>query len=259
MFDIIAQAMGGIMSVNGENGRAPTPVGTFMADQVGALMLAVSILGALVARERTGRGQSTNVSLLGSQIALQSFEITHYLFTNRLPRRGGRGHPHSASLWHTFPAADGYFVTAGVVEDRWADFCRLVGEPSLIDDPRFNSYEKRARHHGILVEQLDAIFRERPVAHWLSVLPTIDIACGPVKTYEDVVSDPQVLANDYITEMDHHHLGRIRVVNTPIHFNETPVRPQGPPPELGQHTEEVLLELGYDWPEIVALRDAGAI
>jgi crotonobetainyl-CoA:carnitine CoA-transferase CaiB-like acyl-CoA transferase len=259
MFDIVAQAVSGMMSVNGEDGGIPTPVGTFMADQVGATMLAVGILAALVARERTGRGQSIDVSLLGSQVALQSFEITHYLFTRQLPRRAGRGHPHSSALWNTFPAADGFFVMAGVRQDRWAEFCRVIGDPSLITDPRFDCYESRAQNPDALVERLDAVFAERPVSHWLSVLSTIDISCGPVQTYEDVANDPQVLANDYITEMDHPQLGRIRVVNTPVGFSETPVRPQGPPPELGQHTEEVLLEMGFDWPQILALRDAGAI
>ena len=114
MFDIVAQAMGGIMSVNREEGAPPTPVGTFMADQVGAMMLAVSILAALRAHDQTGRGQQVDVSLLGTQIALQSFEMTNYLFTNKLPRHAGRGHPQGTPLWYTFPAADGHFVMAGV-------------------------------------------------------------------------------------------------------------------------------------------------
>jgi crotonobetainyl-CoA:carnitine CoA-transferase CaiB-like acyl-CoA transferase len=259
MFDIVAQAMGGIMSVNGEEGSPPTPVGTFVADQVGAAMLAIGILGALVARERTGAGQTVDVSLLGSQVALQSFEITHYLMTGQLPRRAGRGHPHSGVLWNTFPARDGYFAMAGVREDLWAQFSALVGAPSLADDPHFSCAAARAENRADLIQRLDVIFREHTVEHWTAQLATLDIACGPVRTYDRVAADPQILANDYITPMDHPHLGEIRVVNTPIAYGETPVRPHGPSPELGQHTEEILLDMGYDWPDILALREEGAI
>ena len=259
MFDIVAQALGGIMSVNGEEGSPPTPVGTFMGDQIGAIWLAVAILGALVHRERTGEGQRIDVSLLGAQVALQSFEITHYLFHGELPRRAGRGHPHAGILWNTFPAADGYFAMAGVREDRWAAFAALVGAPDLATDPRFDSPEHRTAHRGALLERLDAIFRARSVQEWMDLLATIDIACGPVQDYAQVAEDPQVLANEYIREMDHPHLGTIRYVNTPIQYSASPVVNQGPEPVLGQHTEEVLLEHGYDWPEITTLRELGAI
>jgi crotonobetainyl-CoA:carnitine CoA-transferase CaiB-like acyl-CoA transferase len=259
MFDIVAQALGGIMSVNGEEGRAPTPVGTFIADQMGATMLAVAILAALVARERTGKGQCVDVSLLGSQIATQSYEITDYLLTRNLPRRAGRGHPHSGVLWNTFPAADGYFAVAGVREDRWPEFCHMIGAHWLIDDPRFDQHQARNENREALLRELDAVFVTQPRDHWIAVLSTLNIACGPVRTYDEVARDPQVLANGYITEMDHPTLGRVQLVNTPISFSETPSGPKGPSPELGQHTEEVLLEMGLDWPEILRLREAGAI
>src|SRR3546814_323433 len=163
MFDIVAQALGGIMSVNGEDGQPPTPVGTFMGDQVGAIWLAVAILGALVSRERTGGGQRVDVSLLGAQVALQSFEITHYLFEGELPRRAGRGHPHAGILWNTFPAADGYFTMAGVREDRWPAFCALIGREDLATDTRFDTPEHRNEHRGALLERLDEVFRTQPV------------------------------------------------------------------------------------------------
>lgn len=259
MFDIVAQAMGGIMSVNGDDHAPPTPVGTFVADQVGATMLAIGILGALVARERSGVGQTVDVSLLGSQVALQSFEITHYLMTGRLPRRAGRGHPHSGVLWNTFPARDGYFALAGVREDLWPQFAELVGDPALATDPRFATAPARAEHRDALMPRLDALFRRHPIVHWTKLLAAIDIACGPVRTYDEVAEDPQVLANEYITPIDYPGVGQVRVVNTPIAYGQAPCRPQGPAPELGQHTEEVLLELGYTWPAILALRDEGVI
>ncbi len=259
MWDIVAQAIGGIMSVTGEEGRMPMPIGAFIADHIGAGMLALAIIAALYARQRTGVGQKVDVSLLGTQVAMQSFEITHYLFSNELPRKGGRGHPHTAWLWYTFPAADGFFTMAGVREDRWARFCEIIGDASLADDPRFSTYDARAENRDALVERLDKLFLDKPLSHWLESLSTIDVACGAVRTYDEVVNDPQVLANNYVAEMDHPHLGRIRVVNTPIGFSETPIQMKGPQPELGQHTEEVLLEMGYDWSAIVELREAGAI
>ena len=259
MFDIVAQALGGIMSVNGEEGNPPSPVGTFIADQSGATMLAVAILAALVAKERSGVGQSVDVSLLGSQVALQTCEITHHLFKKELPRRAGRGHPHLGVLWNTFPASDGYFTLAGVREDLWAEFCDLIGEPSLATDDRFNTVAARAQNRGPLIERLDAVFACNTIDHWTAVLSGIDLACGRVRTYEEVVNDPQVLANEYITELEHPEMGSVRIVNTPISFSETPAQPRGLAPELGQHTEEILLELGYDWPDIIALREADAV
>lgn len=259
MFDIVAQAMGGIMSVNGQDGSPPTPVGTFMADQVGATMLAVAILAALVERERTGAGQRLDVSLLGSQVALQSFELTHYLFTGQVPRRAERGHAHAGILWNTFPAADGHFAMAGVREDRWAAFCEVIGTPALAADPSFDTPARREANRGALIEVLDAVFRQRPLAHWTPLLATLDIACGPVRSYDAVAADPQLEANGYLAEMDHPTMGPVRFVNTPVAFDGAPPRPHLPQPELGQHTEEVLLAAGYDWPEILDLRDAGAI
>ncbi len=259
MFDIVAQALGGIMSVTGEEGRPPTPVGTFMGDQIGAIWLAVAILGALVARDRTGEGQRVDVSLLGAQVALQSFEITHYLFEHELPRRAGRGHPHAGILWNTFPASDGHFTMAGVREDRWAAFADLIGEPDLATDPRFDTTEHRNEHRGALLDRLDGVFKERTIAEWMDLLAEIDLAIGPVQDYAQVADDPDVIANGYIREMEHPHLGTVRYVNTPIDFSETPVVNQGAEPILGQHTEEILLEFGYDWPQITKLRDAGAI
>ncbi|MCA9845820.1 MAG: CoA transferase [Dehalococcoidia bacterium] len=259
MFDIVAQAMGGIMSVNGMEGAEPTPVGTFLGDQVGATMLALAILGALVARERTGEGQQVDVSLLGSQIGMQSYEITHYLFTGELPKRAGRGHPHSGVLWNTFPASDGHFAMAGVKEDLWPEFCELVHAPDLATDPRFNTYEGRADNRGPLLERLDEIFRARPFAHWVEVLGTLDIAIGPVRNYAEVAVDEQVLANNYISDVDDGTGGRLPMVNTPVGMSKTPPVAQGTAPELGQHTELVLLEAGYDWDEITAFREAGAI
>lgn len=259
MFDIVAQAMGGLMSVTGEEGRMPLPVGAFIGDQVGAIVLALAITSALYNRERTGAGQSVDVSLLGTQVALQSFEITHHLLTGDLPKPGGRGHPHTAWLWYTFPATDGYFTMAGVRDDKWPDFCEIVGDPALTDDTRFNTYDARAENRDELVERLDAAFKKESVAHWADALATIDVSCGPVRAYDEVVADPQVIDNGYIDHMEHPHLGDIRYVSTPIEFSKTPVQSQGPQPELGQHTEEVLLEIGYDWDQIVKLREEGAI
>jgi len=259
MFDIVAQARGGIMSLNGEDDTPPTPVGTFMGDQVGAVMLAVGILAALVSRERTGEGQEVDVSLLGSQIALQSFELTHYLFTHELPRRAGRGHPHTGLLWNTFPASDGYFAMAGVREDKWGEFCTLIGADELATDPRFTTPELREEHRGLLMDHLDRTFRGCNVAHWTALLAQIDIACGPVQDYSQVAQDPQVLANGYVAPMEHPRMGPIQAVTTPITFSTTPAEMQGAEPVLGQHTEEVLLELGYDWPAILELREQGAI
>ncbi len=148
---------------------------------------------------------------------------------------------------------------AGVKEDLWPAFCDLVHAPDLATDPRFNTYEGRAENRGPLLERLDEIFRDKPFAHWVEALGSLDIAIGPVRNYAEVAADEQVRANGYIGEVEDGAGGTLPLVNTPIGMSGTPPSAQGPAPELGQHTELVLLEAGYEWDEILAFREAGAI
>lgn len=258
-FDIAAQARGGLISVTGEPNGYPLPAGAAVADYSGAVNLALAITTALYARERTGAGQKVEVSLLGSQVAMQSWELQYFLLSGDAPGRAGRGHAYLPTIWRVFKTSDGYAVVSGMPENRWPGFCRALGRPELETDPRFDSFFTRRLHLGELYAILDPIFEGRTTAEWIEMLEAVDTVCAPVAAYADVVSDPQVRENEYVVEVDHHLLGRIPVVAHPLRFSETPTRVAAAAPELGQHTEDVLLELGYSWEEITELREKGAI
>jgi crotonobetainyl-CoA:carnitine CoA-transferase CaiB-like acyl-CoA transferase len=253
-FDIAGQAMGGLMSVTGD-GEYPVPAGAAAADFTGAMHLALGIVSALYHRERTGKGQSLDVSLLGSIIALQGWEMTYHLVTRAPARKAGLGHPLVPTVWRVFKTADDYLVIGGIGEDRWPGLCRATGLERLKDDERFKNHFVRYANmdelHGLLAE----VLLTKSNAEWLERLRAEDLIYAPVMTYEQIRDDPQVRANDYVVTIDNPATGPIDVTGLPINFSETPVEIASSAPELGQQTEEVLLELGFDWDEISALRN----
>jgi CoA:oxalate CoA-transferase len=257
-FDIAAQARSGLMSMTGEEDGGPLPVGVAIADYIGAMNLAMAVLAALYAREKTGRGQKVETSLFGSAVASQAWELQSYIMGRR-KRRGGRGHAYLPTIWRTFQTADGWAVVGGVGDDRWHDFCAAVGMPELEHDERFANGLGRAVNLYELYGILDDKFLAKTTAEWIAVLEAHDMICAPVQDYDALLEDPQAYDNGYLLEVDHPIAGRTTVVGQPWRFSDTPERIAEAAPELGQHTEEVLLELGYTWEEIVALKDARAI
>ena len=256
-FDLAAQAQGGIMSVTGEAGGYPLPAGAAIADYVGALNLATAVISALYARERTGTGQKIETSLLGSQIAMQAWEIQYYI-THGWVGRAGRGHHYLPTIWRVFKTADSHAVVGGLPENRWPAFCQALGLPEIEQDPRFANYMTRMAHIDELYAILDETFPKKTTAEWMELLQAADCICAPVAQYEDLLNDPQLRANEYIVEVDHPTRGRMSVVGAPWRFSETPAEIAPAAPELGQHTEEILQELGYSWEQIGELRDQGA-
>ncbi len=258
-FDIIGQAMGGLMSVTGEDDGYPTPAGAAIADQLGAITLAYGILAALLARERGGTGQRVDVSLYGSQVALQAWEIDQFSISRKVTPRAGRGHPLIRGIWGCFRTTDGYFTVGGVGEARWPRFCTATGCEALMTDERFRTSADRLANLDELVSLVDEAFARRPNAEWLALWQEHDLIGAPVQTYADIVADEQARVNGYIFTMDHPTLGPVDIVGSPVLLSGTPAIPQGPPPELGQHTEQVLNEFGYSWEEITALREQGIL
>ncbi len=256
--DILAQAMSGLMSVTGE-GEAPTPAGVAIADHIGAVTFALGIVSALFARERTGVGQQVEASLLGSLIAAQSWELTHYLVSRELPAKAGRGHAHLPFLWYSYRTADGFLALGGVDPGRWPGFCAAIGRPALETDERFDTHGKRIRAREQLNRLLEEHFSARPTREWLEPLEAADVFCAPVYNYEQLAAEAQVHANGYLTTMEHPRLGPIEVVSCPLQFSETPAGIRGPEPQLGQHTEEVLRGFGYSAEEVADLREAGVV
>jgi crotonobetainyl-CoA:carnitine CoA-transferase CaiB-like acyl-CoA transferase len=257
--DILAQAAGGLMSVTGQEGGPPTPVGVAIADHIGGLTLALGILAALFHRQRTGQGQKVETSLLGSILAAQGWELTYHLLTGRPLGRAGLGHTLVGHIWHVYRTADGYLAIGGVPPQRWPQFCQAIGWPELAEDPRFARTGERMRNMAELNRLLDEHFSRRPTAQWLQELEAADVFCAPVYDYAQVAQEPQVQDNGYIVPFQHPRLGEIRLVNCPLRLSATPPAIQGPEPELGEHTEQVLADCGLSAEEIEALRQAGVV
>lgn len=258
-FDLLAQARGGLMSVTGEPDGPPLPAGVPVADQVGAMITAFATVSGLLYRQRTGRGVELDVSLLGSQIALQAFNITNYLFTGRVP--GRRGRKGATPFWNVYRGSDDrHFVIGMLFDRRWREFCDALGRPDLADDPRFATYRKRVVEHAPeLIAILDEVFATRPAVAWVQTLRAAGMLVAPVQDYAEVAADPQALANGYIQEVRDPRYGTVRMVALPVTVDGRPLPVRGLAPELGEHTEEALLDAGYTWEEIERLRREGAI
>lgn len=256
-FDVIGQGMGGIMSNQGGGPDQP-PVGVMggLADQTGAIVFALGITAAIAARELHGVGQHVDVSLLGSQVALQGLQLTAFLRGEVQHPTPQRGNP----VFAHFRCGDGKYVAIGVLDPKWwPPLCRALEREDLATDVRFA--EPRGRHANRLelLAELDKSFLSRPRDEWITRLREADVPCGPVHDYLGVSQEPQVLANEYITTLEHPHLGPIRVPNSPIRMSKMDVGAQHTAPELGENTEEVLIAAGYSWEDIERLKTDGVI
>jgi crotonobetainyl-CoA:carnitine CoA-transferase CaiB-like acyl-CoA transferase len=212
-----------------------------------------------VHRARTGQGTQVDVSLYGSQVALQAWEIDTESMLGERSGKAGPGHPliTPRGVWRAFETADGHVVLGGVNTPRFRGLCELMGLPQLAD--QYPDDASRAAGIDAIMEALSARFREEPTDYWLPRFARHDIIGAKVQSYADILHDPQARANGYITMLDHPVYGAIDVVGSAIQFGGEATVPQGGPPELGDHTERYLEELGYAWEEIDALRAAEVI
>jgi crotonobetainyl-CoA:carnitine CoA-transferase CaiB-like acyl-CoA transferase len=253
--DTLAQAASGLMAKTGMPDDPPLPAGIMAADHSGGLSLAAGILVALLARERTGKGQSVDISIYGTLLAMQGFEINYASITGQEPRRAGCGHQFLRGVWGAFKTSDGYVCLAGVDDGRWPRFCRVLGIEHLEKEPGFDNIGRNM--HGDRVRaELEKVFVSRTTAQWLKDLNAADILVTEVADYKSVLESEQARANGYIRELEHPIAGTVKVAGNPIVLNGEVETSAAMPPELGQHTEEVLLELGYSWEEIEQLRNA---
>jgi crotonobetainyl-CoA:carnitine CoA-transferase CaiB-like acyl-CoA transferase len=254
--DLSGQAAGGIISTIGVDGGEPTPIGVTLADHIASQNLVCGILAALIARSRTGLGQQVDASLLGGQIWAQASEYTAYLASGRPPGRANRGNPLIPGIYGIFPTADGWIAIVGVAGRVRATFFQAIGALELSElfaQPLYWQADKAE-----LFPILSRIFSARPTEEWCALLRDAGIRHAPVHSYSDVVDDPGVWDNGYLAKVET-PTGEERVVGSPVRFGSTPAQPGAVAPELGQHTEEVLLELGYTWTDITTLSDEGAI
>jgi CoA:oxalate CoA-transferase len=260
-FDVIVQAMGGIISVTGEPGRPPVRPGASIGDITAGLFLAISILAALEERHRSGKGQMIDVSMLDCQVALQENAFVRYLATGELPQPLGTRHP-VFTPFQVFPTKDSYIAVAtmGGVQDQWPIFCATLGLVEIIDDKRFETGWLRSQNNAILEPILYEAMRKKTTDEWIKEFEAISMACGPVNTIDKVAADPQIKEREMIIEVEHPRAGKLKVVNTPIKFSRTPARIEKASPELGENTEEILKTwLSLDGEEIQGLRKSGVI
>ena len=256
--DLVGQAVGGLMRTTGQDGEFPTPAGAVIADSAGGLALAIGIVAALFHRERMGTGQRVDSSLLGGQIWLQAGEMSYYLMAGRNTERANRGHPRIAGVYRVFETGDGHLVIAGVTEREREGFFRAIDRPDLAADPRFSSAGGLLAHLSDLVAILEPVFRARTTAEWVERFGRENQRFAPVNDYRAVEAYEQAHANGYLRRVAHPEWGDMTIVGNPVTLSETPADPGATAPELGQHMEEVLLEAGYTWDEISALRERGA-
>ncbi len=256
--DTLAQAASGLMAKTGMPDDPPLPAGFLAADHSGGLSLAGGIFLALLARERTGMGQNVDVSIYGTMLAVQGMEINYTSISGREPDRAGCCHPFLRGVWGAFKTSDGYLCLAGVDDGRWPRFCRIMGISRLEKEPGFDNITRNM--HGDRVRaELEQVFPSRTTAQWLKELNDADILATEVVDYKSVLESEQARANGYIRELEHPTAGRVKVSGNPIILNGDIESAAAMAPELGQHTEEVLLELGYSWEEIDGLRNAQAL
>jgi len=245
-FDLMIQAMSGLMSVNGEPDGAPLRLPIAISDVAGGLMGAVGILSALVAREKSGRGQAVDVSLYDSAIALGVYEAAYFFATGKNPPRLGQAH-RGSSPYQVFRSKDGWITVGGATQELWLRLCRLLGCEELARDERFSDNARRVANNAALVELLQVPLARETSAHWLAKLEAEGIPAGPVVTHAEVFADPQVRAREMVVEVEHPSAGRMATLGVPIKLSETPGKVRRPAPRLGEHTEEVLAELAREW------------
>ncbi len=241
-FDLMIQAMSGLMSVNGDPHGPPMRLPVAISDVAAGLFGAVGILSALAARERTGRGQEVDVSLYESAVAFGVYEAAHYFATGENPPRLGQAH-RGSSPYQVFRTKDGWITLGGGTQELWLRICRLLGCEELARDPRFSDNAARVANNAALVELLEPRLARESNAHWLALLGEHGVPAGPVMSHAELFADPQARAREMAVEVKHPSAGRMRTLGVPVKLSETAGGVRRPAPLLGEHTAEVLAEL----------------
>ncbi len=257
-YDIVAQAMGGLMGTTGFEDGAPVKAGFSLADIGAGMFAAVAILAALRERDRSGLGQLVETSLFEGMIAWHTYLATGYFATGKVPRRLGSAHS-TIVPYQAVQAADGYMVVAVGNEALWGKFCDALGLAEMKDDPRFVNNQARLRNREACIAGIEARLKEAPVAQWIAALDEAGVPAGPIYNIGQVYADPQTIARGMAVTLEHPVAGPVTMAGTPMRLHRTPAQMRQAPPTLGQHTDDILGRLGYTPEQVAALRQSGAL
>ncbi len=258
-YDIMIQALAGVMSITGEPEGPPTKLGVAISDITAGLYASQAILAALYAREKTGRGERIDLALFDTTLSWLANVGQNYLLSGEVPRRQGTAHPNIVP-YQAFEASDGSVIVAVGNDTQFRRFCDLVGRSDLAADPRFATNAGRVEHRGALLPIVKSIIAERSVADWITALEAAGIPCGAVNSIDRAFADPQTTARDMLREVSHPTIGRLKLAGSPVKLQHAGASPLRPPPLLGEHTDEVFHELLSLAPaDVQKLRDAGVV
>ena len=257
-FDLVTQGMSGLMSVTGHPDSPPTKVGVPVCDLNAGMFAAIGILTAYINRLRTGQGQHVDTSLLEGGIAYTFWESAMYFTTGAVPGPKGSAHRLTAP-YQAFETSDGYVNIGAANQANWERLCVAIGREELVSDPRFVEPRDRMNNLDALIATLEQTFSQKSSRYWLDALEAAGVPAGPIYDIRQVYEDPQVRAREMIVETGHPVAGRTSNIGIPVKLSETPGRFQRPAPTLGQHTDEVLRELGRPDKKIAALRSQGVV
>ena len=257
-FDQVAQGMGGLMSITGMPGQGPMRVGIPIADLTGGIFCAVGILVALLEREVSGEGQWVQSSLLQAQIFMLDFQAARWLVDHEVPPQAGNNHPTSIPTG-VFPTRDGHINIAAAGGHMWIRFCEAVEAPQFLENPDYATSESRSKNRDLLNREISEITRKRASTDWVARFNKVGVPSGPIYAMNEVFDDPQVKHLRMVERLETQLRGPIHLTGQPVTLSRTPSHLVAEPPAAGQHTDEVLGELGYDAAAIKRLRERGAV
>ena len=259
-YDVVLQGMGGLMGVTGEQDRPPVRVGVAMSDIGAGMYAATAILSALLARERSGRGQAVDVALFDSTISWMTYMAGYYFATGKDPSRTGSAHP-TIVPYQCFRTLDGNYLTVAAGNDKlFRNLCKALGKEELIVDPRFTDNSQRIIHRQELVAMIEQVLLTKTRDDWIRILIQADVPTGPVYSMSELFSDPQVKDRKMLVEVEHAQLGKLKQIGIPMKFSDTEPEIRSSPPGLGEHTSEILRTLlGYDDERLRQMKEEGVI